>query len=274
MSVDRKPSKAWLWLVLPYCFIAGPAYVVLYVVATPLWFILTFPYTLVYWTPNYGLSPRDQSIVSAYLDRFATIHTNLVRAAAHAHARSGGIPEKINFWPAKTERDFLWYLNICEKEKRSTFTVTAALFATLEGFGVPRRTLWDFLAQEVESRSLVADSMKADFAAVKIRMVEHNVSDSWNAKTQRLNDIIFGWLPKIREKKHLDSMGMERIVVRSNDLSWLLRERVLLTKPGDEDPTGSEIASRLTRSAMWWPARKSEDLETGTRQCWQLVEFR
>jgi hypothetical protein len=65
--------------------------------------LLGLPYTIYYYSPNWGLSESDMPAVQLYIDHFQSLHPNLISSVEAAHKLAGRIDKRklaaIEFWP-------------------------------------------------------------------------------------------------------------------------------------------------------------------------------
>ena len=79
-----------------------------------IFYVATLPYTLFYFSPNWGLLPKDFRPVEQYLRYFSHLHPELVfhAAKAHNHVGSSGRPPGIRYWPRYSTHSIVWFLSI------------------------------------------------------------------------------------------------------------------------------------------------------------------
>jgi hypothetical protein len=147
--------------------------------------IVTLPYTLFYYPPNFGIRRKDMVPVQLYLDNFQRLHPQLISAVSATYrslqqsgSRIAAKPSNLQFWPSITETFII---------QEWSCSATTALFANLESAGWSRQVLWAFLRDQVEREpGLVSETQKADFARVMENMCSHNLVEDIERSVRKL----------------------------------------------------------------------------------------
>lgn len=267
------------WLSVPY-FIAWNLWnmLLLIIVGVPsavlgvIIIIVALPYTLHYYSSNWGMNKKYMPPVQLYLDHFERLHPELISSVAEAHKlTTKGEPPGIKFWPVKDYKHvFLPIpLVVTYDSKKWTFSQAGGLFGRLEASGVAnRRALWKFLRDEVERAGLVNETEKEAFMKVMTVMNSH-----------RLGDLIlkmkcFGKGSAGHTKESTAPpgrrvpVGMDVVLVGKDSVEWILRKGAFLV------PVKGAVLGNLAEFKMFGVVRKDADVEKGLGSHWQVFDSR
>jgi hypothetical protein len=266
------------WLSVP-CFIAWTLFnmLLLIFVAAPLAvlvFIITIvglPYTLHYYSSNWGMNKKYMPPVQLYLDHFESLHPELIASVAEAHKLTTGEPPGIRFWPVHDyDRVFIQIPFVATYTIREwTFSQAAGLFGRLEASGVAdRRALWKFLRDEVERAGLVNETEKEAFMEVMTVMNSHRLE----TLILKLNCDGKRSAGHTRESAAPPGrrvpVGMDVVLVGKDSVEWILRRGAFLV------PEKSVLMGRLAEFKLWGEVRKDADVEKGLGSHWQVFDSR
>jgi hypothetical protein len=278
MRVAKNPSaRSYVTLHnLLFATFIVPAIILVIVVAVVLFFLL-LPYSLWFYSPNFGLRKKDMAIVSVYLDAFQQLHPDLVRetnAARQREMTDRMLLQKIRFWP--NEKDSTTICIPCIgtiTETTYQFSAAAGLFALLEGYGMKRRVLWQFLKETVETNwGGVGEAEKARFREVEQKMCNHTLTDHVTP-AEAVRYILWGWVRKRAEEYKIPDEGfggMRVVPVQRDRVDWVLDRGVLLAPT---DFWTQKLLKDLPKD-IWGKAEKERDLEKGVGGYWQICDLR
>jgi hypothetical protein len=267
------------WLSVPYFVAWGLGnilfLIILIIILLPLaiiLLILTSPYTLYYYSPNWGMRKRDMPPVQLYVDHFERLHPELIRSVAEAHKfTTKGKPPGIKFWPVRDYEHVVIPIPLVAtySHKKWTFSQAAGLFGRLEASGVADRlVLWTFLRDEVERAGLVNEAQKEAFTKVMTTMCTHRLKDLI-LKMKRSGKSSSGHSKESAAPPERPiPIGMEVVLVGKDSMEWILHKGALLV------PAKGVPVSKLTKFKMWGWVRKDVDVEKGLGNYWQVFDTR
>lgn len=242
----------------------------------PIMVIVTLPYTLYHFSPNWGIQEKDMPPVQLYLDHFYRLHPELI-AGLHSnserlHLLTGKDPiphRRIAFWPYKYDKI----------RGRTEFTFVTVLFAVLEDAGWPRCVIWTFLRDEVEKNTVdlgLTAAQKGEFARVMQKMNSHDLA-SYIAKLShkvygaRMNKQARRMVSNLEPLTHLHTV----IPVSLDSLDWVLQRGCVVTPNPTDVWESFEGLSRLSKfSAIWGWVGKDRTLEEAIGRHWQILDMR
>jgi hypothetical protein len=267
------------WLSVPYFILWILGNILFLIIIVPplailgiIIIILTLPYTLYYYSPNWGMRKRHMPPVQLYLDHFERLHPELISSVAEAHKFTRkGKPPGIKFWPVKNYEHVVIPIPFVAtySSKKWTFSQAAGLFGRLEASGVADRpVLWTFLRDEVERAGLVNETEKEAFMKVMTMMCTHRLKDLI-LKLKRSGKGSSGHSkePAGPPERNMP-MGMEVVLVEKDSVEWILHEGAFLV------PVKGVPVGKLTQFKMWGRVAKDVDVEKGLGNYWQVFDTR
>lgn len=228
-------------------------------------FVITAPYTLFYYSPNWGMQMSNAPPVEVYLNHFDRMHPDLMSYASAAlknamqpYGQGNNQAWSVRYWPRHPQA--------------YAFTRSAGLFGRLEAAGWDRKLLWTFLRDEVERAGCVTDAETAAFAAVMDIMNSHRLID-WITESLGRVFALFQRPPRILDEatvaQRFALVSLPVCFVRADSINWILRRGVILVPDGK---TGQWMRSLASFDPVWTKASKVDDLEQGVDRVWQYID--
>lgn len=246
---------------------------------SPIWlllFLASLPYTLYFFSANWGMRPVDMPPVQVYLDHFETLYPELFAffKATHQTVRAGnmGRPSWIGSWPSKRKTTVHHLTWVTAKNATWIFSQAAGLFGMLETAGWERRILWTFLRYKVEQSGRVNQQQKEAFTAVMEKMCSHHLWHELRVSFHKFLHYVGIWVDKtFQDQNRLMPLGIQTVLVEANSMNWLLRPGTFLVP---NDPDVQMRLRFLSEFKMWGRVVEDADLENGIACYWQLVDLR
>ncbi|KAL8926891.1 MAG: hypothetical protein Q9208_002700 [Pyrenodesmia sp. 3 TL-2023] len=236
-------------------------------------FVLFLPYSFYHFSSNWGIRKKDMPVVQTYLDHFQSLHPCLAEHLSQVFQpprwKSSTCPGTVRFWPHDSKTEYTATTSVTNYN----FSPAAGLFFVLEDLHFPRRMLWEFLRDEVESHHSVSEMDKAEFRRVMEKMCTGYVltiiipTNGWKKREDNRN------MEKGFSLPEAVPMGCQVVPLKEGDgMEWVLFERALIV-PMDWTAVGK--AMDLKRFGLWTMVKEDVDLEKGSlAESWQYVDCR
>jgi hypothetical protein len=253
-----------LFIVLPAIIVLIPIYLLVQ--------LLGLPYTIYYYSPNWGLSESDMPAVQLYIDHFQSLYPDLISSVAEAHKLAGRIDKQklraIDFWPHGKSLEIRPSLLPVNVDKQWTFSQATGLLCRLETVGWRRVVVWAFLRDTVEQSGRVSQEQKERFATVMEKMCNHDLKAGFFSICNKA--LPSSW-QRLRGGDRDMPMGIPVVQVREDSLQWLLQKGTFLVA---ENSRAKQRMRALSRFQLWGKVSKDVDLVEGLGGKWQLLDLR
>ncbi|KIJ42606.1 hypothetical protein M422DRAFT_254044 [Sphaerobolus stellatus SS14] len=243
-----------LALFFPYLLVA---YFIYFIVV-----YLTLPYTLYYYSANYGMRPSDSRSMQVYIDAVQRNHRFMDVVKNYNNA--GNKPLRIEFYPHK--RNGPPYLPFCRGgHRRYTFSLLAGVLATLEECGWKRRVVYDFFHLLVEQSQVTPGP---ELHTISKKISSHAILTAVeNALVHTPIEAASRILLSSGKIQMWEGTGTEEMVT-FEDLRWLANRGAVIRPQNVQVLLAIESLDKAVGGGMWKFASASSDVKGDH---WQTV---